>query len=330
MGYDKETYAAAQEVLDRRRRRAEMTAEAHKEEAFEKIPELLDIQYEIAGYGADVIGAVSKGDGSRAYVEDLAGKSLAAQERRKKLLTDNGFPADYLQPAYSCKLCGDTGMTDEGVCDCLKELLYGKALDEIRKHAPVDESGFDNFILDYYPESSPSGQEPRRRMKMILDYCRNYAEDFDKDSPSVYMHGPTGLGKTHLSLAIAKAAVKKGCNVIYASAPSLFSTLEKERFNRQTATDGRTEEKIEEADLVIIDDLGAEFSTQFTVSCVYNIINSRLLSKKPTIINTNLTPQELEDKYSQRITSRITGNYVSLMFFGRDIRQIKRNKESQA
>ena len=161
-------------------------------------------------------------------------------------------------------------------------------------------------------------------MGEIAKFCEDYANDFSLRSPSLFMHGATGLGKTHLSLGIANVVTEKGMGVIYSSAPNLFGELEREHFSRQNPNERTFEKELLETDLLIIDDLGVEFSTQFTVSCVYNIINSRILSGKPTIISTNLTPAELEDKYTQRITSRIIGSYVSLKFTGRDIRQLKR------
>ena len=122
----------------------------------------------------------------------------------------------------------------------------------------------------------------------------------------------------------SNVVTEKGYGLIYLSAPNLFSELERERFSRQNYNESSFEQELLETDLIIIDDLGIEFSTQFTSSCLYNIVNTRMLSGKPTIISTNLTPAELEDKYTQRITSRIIGSYISLKFIGRDIRQLKR------
>ena len=158
-------------------------------------------------------------------------------------------------------------------------------------------------------------------MREIFEYCRCYADDFGKCSDSLFMHGATGLGKTHLSLAIANVVVEKGFEVIYGSAQNLLSSLEREKFGGGS---GEMEKELLDCDLLIIDDLGSEFSTQFTVACIYNIINTRINLGKPVIISTNLTGEELEAKYTQRITSRIIGSYVSLLFIGKDIRQLKK------
>jgi DNA replication protein DnaC len=160
-------------------------------------------------------------------------------------------------------------------------------------------------------------------MKKNLTICKEYANNFNKHSESLFMKGSTGLGKTHLSLSIANEVIKKGYGVIYVSAPSLVSQLEKEHFT-YNKNDSKTDEMLIDCDLLIIDDLGTEFATQFSNSAIYNIFNSRLLADKPVIINTNLTLQELERQYSQRFVSRITGQATRLDFFGKDIRIIKK------
>ena len=325
MGYSKNVYMTAQNKLDRRRKTAVEELEIRRAKAYAAIPELAEIQSRIAACGAQVIGAFAKGANGKAYVEELARESLAAQKRRRELLVEAGLPENYLEAQFSCSACEDTGVTENRICDCQRKLLVETAKDEISKHAPLRVSTFEKFSLDFYPEApDANGISPKKRMGEIAKFCEDYANDFSLRSPSLFMHGATGLGKTHLSLGIANVVTEKGMGVIYSSAPNLFGELEREHFSRQNPNERTFEKELLETDLLIIDDLGVEFSTQFTVSCVYNIINSRILSGKPTIISTNLTPAELEDKYTQRITSRIIGSYVSLKFTGRDIRQLKR------
>ncbi len=325
MGYSKNVYMTAQNKLDRRRKNAVEELEIRRAKAYSAIPELAEIQNRIAACGAQVIGAFAKGANGKAYVEELARESLAAQKRRKELLVEAGLPENYLEAQFTCSVCEDTGVTENGICDCQRKLLAETAKDEISKHAPLRASTFEKFSLDFYPEApDANGISPKKRMGEIAKFCEDYANDFSLRSPSLFMHGATGLGKTHLSLSIANIVTEKGMGVIYSSAPNLFGELEREHFSRQNPNERTFERELLETDLLIIDDLGVEFSTQFTVSCVYNIINSRILSGKPTIISTNLTPAELEDKYTQRITSRIIGSYISLKFIGRDIRQLKR------
>jgi DNA replication protein DnaC len=159
-------------------------------------------------------------------------------------------------------------------------------------------------------------------MQKVFDYCKEYAEEFDGQGfQSIYMFGETGLGKTHLSLAIAGKVIEKGYNVIYGSAHNFFNLIEREHFGRSENPDGTTEDKLLNCDLLILDDLGAEFITQFTVAELYNIIDTRLAKELPTIISSNIKENELEKKYNNRIASRILYSYYALPFEGNDIRQ---------
>ena len=330
MSYSRKVYARAASELERRRDKAERTQSMRRAEVYAKIPELISIDREIASAGAEVIRAIGMGENAQQFIEELAKKNLASQQRCKDILKENGYPEDYLDAEYTCKKCRDTGFIGGVMCDCYKALLRDTALAELNELSPSARSTFESFNINYYPDTvdPATGINPRSRMKEILDFCRDYAADFATDSPSLLLYGATGLGKTHLSLAIASEAVKKGYGVIYGSAQNLMSRLEKEHFSsgRNSEYEG-SEQALLECDLLIIDDLGAEFSTQFTVAELYNIINTRIMSRLPVIISTNLTPDGLEQKYTQRITSRIIGNYISLYFCGKDIRQIKNTEQ---
>lgn len=330
MSYSRKVYARAASELERRRDKAERTQSMRRAEVYAKIPELISIDREIASAGAEVIRAIGMGENAQQFIEELAKKNLASQQLRKDILKENGYPEDYLDAEYTCKKCRDTGFIGGVMCGCYKALLRDTALAELNELSPSARSTLESFNINYYPDTvdPATGINPRSRMKEILDFCRDYAADFATDSPSLLLYGATGLGKTHLSLAIASEAVKKGYGVIYGSAQNLMSRLEKEHFSsgRNSEYEG-SEQALLECDLLIIDDLGAEFSTQFTVAELYNIINTRIMSRLPVIISTNLTPDGLEQKYTQRITSRIIGNYISLYFCGKDIRQIKNTEQ---
>lgn len=305
--------------MKRRRSDALLTRQMHHDEAVQKVPEILELEETMARAGLDTIKAVGMGDDGEKYIMNLARINLEAQQKRRQLLVSNGFPEDWLDVPYTCKKCEDKGSANGLVCECYKNLLRSIEYEKLCSKLPVNNCSFENFRLDYYPDGA--GISPRKRMESILDFCKNYASDFGKNSPSLFLYGMTGLGKTHLSLAVAGKAVELGYGVIYTTAQNLFNKLEREKFGR--ADDKNTEQAILDCDLLIIDDLGTEFSTQFTVSALYNIVNSRELEGKPTIISTNLTPEKLKEAYSDRITSRIMSNYVILQFDGADIRQLK-------
>lgn len=319
MAYSKETYKKAEQELAERRSRALAEREEHHRIAVAAVPEILETEEKMSSAGLATIKALGMGaDDAKEYIRKLSEINLAAQTQRSLLLKNAGFPENWLNVRYSCKKCEDKGFVNGIMCDCFKELLKSLEYEKLCSNLPVNNCRFDNFKLDYYPEGV--GTSPRRRMESVLDFCKTYAAEFSQKSSSLLLYGHTGLGKTHLSLAIAGKVAEAGHGVIYSSAQNLFNKLEKEKFGR---SDGNTEENILGCDLLIIDDLGAEFTTQFTVSALYNIVNSRELEGKPTIISTNLTPEQLLSTYSERIASRILNNYTLLRFDGTDIRQIK-------
>lgn len=325
MGYSSSVYKAAADKLFERRLNAERNADKRREAIYSEIPRVKELEKEISTCGIRAARAVVKGENVSSEMEKLRDKNLAMQKELKDLLVSNGYPEDVFEPHYLCQKCSDTGYYDQNgktlVCSCLKNTLAVCACEELNRTAPLSLSTFESFSLDYYDkrEDYNLGTSPYIQMSKILAYCRNYAENFSKNSESLLMKGATGLGKTHLSLAIANEVIKKGYGVIYASAPSLITRLEKGYFSNSDDEDS-TLNMLFECDLLIIDDLGTEFHGQFSVSQLYNIFNSRMLSNKPIIINTNLTMHELEKIYTERFVSRINGNAQKLDFLGDDIR----------
>ena len=323
MGYSAEIYQKAAQILERRRADAEATAAMHRAEVYAAVPQMQQLDAHIAQTGLDAVRAIGMGQDAQAYLDNLSRENLAAQQRRRELLVENGFAEDYLRVQYTCPLCSDTGFRGGYRCACLDTLARQLAYSLLCSDFPLDKCTFDRFNLALYPKNvnPQTGVAPYARMEEILAFCKRYAADFDFHSPSLFFYGETGLGKTHLSLAIAGEVTKKGFGVIYGSAQNLLDRLEREHFRGED--DGATD-AIMNCDLLILDDLGAEFSTQFSISAVYNIINTRLQSGRPVIISTNLSIKELEKRYSRRITSRIFGSYTTLTFYGSDIRQILR------
>lgn len=321
MSYTTETYDKAQTILDRRKERATLEAQSRIDEISNEIPELKTIQTKLAQVGLNISKAFLTSKNPQAEIDKLRIESLALQDRKKKILKENGYSEDALSIKYTCPACEDTGFIGGRRCKCYINLLKEIERAKIEKIAPIDECTFESFDTNYYPEEM-DGVCPKKKAEIIKENCKRYATSFTKRSKSLLFMGNTGLGKTHLSLAIANVVINRGYSVIYGTAQNILRDLQNENFGR---TDNLKyfENEILSTDLLILDDLGTEFKNQFTVSCLYNIINSRLCAKLPTIISTNYTFEELEEKYDQRITSRITGQYSTLILVGNDIRYIK-------
>lgn len=321
MSYTTETYDKAQTILDRRKERATLEAQSRIDEISNEIQELKTIQTKLAQVGLNISKAFLTSKNPQAEIDKLRIESLALQDRKKKILKENGYSEDALSIKYTCPACEDTGFINGRRCKCYINLLKEIERAKIEKIAPIDECTFESFDTNYYPQEM-DGVCPKKKAEIIKENCKKYATSFTKRSKSLLFMGNTGLGKTHLSLAIANVVINRGYSVIYGTAQNILRDLQNENFGR---TDNLRyfENDILSTDLLILDDLGTEFKNQFTVSCLYNIINSRLCAKLPTIISTNYTFEELEEKYDQRITSRITGQYSTLILVGNDIRYIK-------
>ena len=323
MAFKRSVYIEAKEILDARRLEAERQQEFRHSQAIMKCPAILTLEREIASYGAEVIKAIGLGADAEEFVRKLSVKSLDAQKKKAELLKQAGLSEDYLDIKYTCPVCKDTGTHDSRYCRCYMQLIEQTARKELEEKANLSKHSFQRFRVENYPDVADKtlGVNQREHMTNVLSFCKSYAADFTVKSPSLIMLGATGLGKTHLSLAIAGDVLTKGYSVYYDSAHNIMNKLENEHFGRDTSTESIREDLLK-SELLIIDDLGCEFVTQFTKAELYNIINSRILSELPTIISTNCSAKELEEKYTQRTASRILGYYYPLVFCGKDVRQI--------
>lgn len=324
MRYTAETVEKADREMENRRNRSEQELFVRRSEVFRKYPDAKAIDDKIASASREFIRimTVRDRDERQRQLDALQRDNLAQQQLLREFLSARGYEEDYLEPRYVCPLCRDTGTRNGRTCSCYTELLRQIAYRELCEASPLDLCSFEDFDLNYYPDDDgQGGMSSRAIMKSIYDYCRMYAEDFSRESPNLLMYGGTGLGKTHLSLSIAGEIVGRGFGVVYDSCPNMVKKLTDEQFGR--GAEG-TEESLLDCDLLIIDDLGAEFSTQVTVPALYNIINTRLLRRMPTIISTNLDMSGIQNTYTERIASRIIGEYTLLKFAGKDVRQIRK------
>lgn len=322
MAYRRSVYIKAKNILEKRRRKAESEQEQRHNAAVSVCPEIAETEREMARFAAEAIKSVSMGNDAEQFILSLSQKNLEAQEKRKTLLKKSGFPEDYLDVKYTCPVCKDTGSHGGYYCECYLELIKQTAKEELGVAPSMKKCTFESFDLSLFSDEKDSKLliSPRRLAQGTLNFCKEYAETFSLSSRNIIMIGKTGVGKTHLSLAVANRVIDRGFDVYYASIHKIMDALQKEQFSREKAEESIAD-RLYESDLLVIDDLGAEFSTQFTVAALYNIVNTRLNASRPMIINTNLSVAELEERYSQRVASRIIGSSERALLIGSDIRQ---------
>ena len=301
-----EIYEKARTILSERRTRAISENDMRIQEINQKIPEIREVNNTIFNSGKELIRTVISGDKNdiQARIEKIRQTNLGAQELCRKLLTANGYPSDYLDIQFTCKKCNDTGSDGTQTCDCMKQLCGRLMAESLNKDAQLTLSSFDTFRLSYY-----SGED-YETMSRILNFVKTYAAEFSPASGSILMLGKTGLGKTHLSLAIANEVLKKGYSVLYDSTINILNKIQKENFSYDKETE--TLDAVIDSELLILDDLGTEYENRMFSSTIYNIINTRLNRSKPTIISTNMDFKQIASRYDERVVSRLTSMYTCL------------------
>ena len=323
MAYNETVVRAARERLEKRRREAESAATALQNKMCEQYPRLKEIQREKAASIPELTRAIL--DNNPAAAEDIRTRNLRLQEEMASILRTAGCNCDNFEPRYTCQKCGDTGFVGGVVCDCYRRLLQEEACRHLSGLSAMRLTDFASMRLDYYDDAvDPKlGESPRQHMSDIINYCREYTACFSPHNDSLLLTGATGIGKTHLCLAIARGVAEQGYSVVYGSVQPLIRQMEAEHFGR---AQGDSEGQLVDCDLLVLDDLGMEFDTPFSRACLYNVLNARLLEGKPTVISTNLSYTALQERYGDQIASRISGGFEPLYCVGRDIRQIIRRQ----
>lgn len=321
--YSKKTIETANAILLQRRQKARQEAAQRQAELYRQHPRLGEYDRQLRGLTRSIALAAISGEAEE--TEGIMDRIRRVQEERRKLLDSLGLPRDILEPQYQCPLCKDTGTVEGRRCQCMEALLRAESCRGLPSVILDGRSTFDTFDLRYYPEApDQSGRSPRKTMAAILQRCRDYADHFSTASESLLFLGRTGLGKTHLSLAIAGQTASQGAAVLYSSAQGIIDRYERVRFDRSpTAEDRDFVQMAPRCDLLVIDDLGSEFSTTFSQSVFYNLLNERITAGLPVILSTNLTLEQLNTTYNERIASRVLCGCTSYSFAGKDIRFLK-------
>ena len=258
-------------------------------------------------------------------------KNRERTEEKKRLLRENGFSDDYLEPIYNCPICKDTGFVDQKKCRCfLDKIIDGLYLQSNLKNI-FEKENFETFSMDYYSKNIASGKKefsPYDNVKSILSKTHEIINNFENDPgcANILIYGETGLGKTFLTNCIAKELLDGGHSVFYLSSNELFEDILAGYIMNNNKSYSDLYNFIFNCELLIIDDLGTELTNNFVLSELFEIINKREIIDKSTLISTNLSIKQLRDRYSERIMSRIVDNYTVFNIYGDNIRYQKRKQ----
>ncbi len=315
-----EMYRRARGIVASRRQRAVTAAQETLRRAERDCPALVELRRRQAAAGLEAARLAAAG-AERAEVDAALAEAARADSERAALLEADPALAARLAPAYTCPVCEDTGRADGAVCECVHALVRELRRGQINASSPLGLCSFDTFSLEKYPETlvPELGLTARAHMAQVLEYCQYYAAHFSPESsPSLYLFGGAGLGKTHLALSIANAVLERNRDVMYVSAQNAFGAAERERFSD---ADGDTMAALQSAELLILDDLGTEYISPYVSSCLYSLINTRVCRRLPTIYTSNIVSDaDLQRRYTEKIVSRLLGSCETLCFCGEDVR----------
>ncbi len=319
MGYNVENFRRIRAEYAQKYKRAEAEANERRAELWEKIEGLREIDRILSATSVRLLSVIigKSGESFERVKEDA--QALSAE--RDRLLLANGYPTDYSDPKYECDICHDSGYHNGEMCECMRRALVMAGYESSGLGQLMLKQDFSTFSLEYY-RSNPRTYD---NMCYVYNTLREYASTFEPSrATNILLMGGTGLGKTHLSTAVAKELITRGFDVVYTDAIGMVADFEHARFGNAAGNESGNETgRYFDCDLLIIDDLGAEVNNQFTISCIYNVLNTRINLNIPTIISTNLNQKDLNARYWERITSRILGEFQPLVFSGSDVRKQK-------
>ena len=328
MALDGRLLSRAMDRLEADRRRREEGEQALRRQLYHRDPALEELDRQLQGTAARTLElALRAGEDPVKAMEGLREENLRLQERRRERITALGYPEHCLDGLPACPRCGDRGYVGSVPCECLMRLYREEQTKELSKLLDLRGERFSAFRLSYYDDrpDPETGVSPRQHMQLVEMACRRYAETFSGSGANLFLSGGPGLGKTFLSACIASVVSEAGWSVVYETAVNLCSRFEEARFGRRGDPEEaeKDSQRYLQCDLLILDDLGTEMNTAFSVSVIYEVINSRLRSKKSTVISSNYSAGEISARYSPQIASRLEGEYTNLRFYGTDIRKLK-------
>ncbi len=324
MALSNHQYESIMKGYERVTRANRFISEARREEVCDTIPGFRELTASVSTYSAASVRSMLEGDENalprlRAQLAEIAAS-------KRQLLTQYGFPSDYLEPIYSCPDCKDTGYISAAnglkeKCHCFRQQEISILYAQSNIQDVISAENFSTLSYEYYQ------QEDLQRFEAAVKLCKDFIQNFPEDYRNLFFYGTVGTGKSFLSGCIAKELLESGHSVIYFSASGLFDLLARHSFDFRSkeALPGLYED-LYNCDLLIIDDLGTEITNNFVNSQLFSCLNERHLRRKSVLISTNLSLAEIRDRYSDRIFSRITSSFTLCKLTGADIRILKKRK----
>ena len=302
-----------------------------REEIKNKYPEILELDTTIQKLCLNLSMAALRGITDQNELNNIKEEITDLRAKKYEMLVSHGYNPDYLNLHYNCPKCKDTGFIGIEKCSCFKSKLIKLYYKDSDLEEAVKTNNFKNFNINLYPNHKLNDERytPRKNIEDILEYITGeYLPNFKNSNTNLLFYGNSGTGKTFLSWCIAKELLDKGFLVVYKTSDDLLRALKDIKFNNDTDL----ENLLINCDLLIIDDLGSEQITDFSSTELFTLINKKILKNKKMLISTNLSLPLISKRYSERISSRIIGEFKLFKFFAEDIRiqlNLKRQKKKK-
>lgn len=328
MAYTSQIIQQATAELERRRGIHQARQRRVREQVYQALPQVKQIDAQLrAGMLALTAAAFDHGTDPAPRVAEIRQQNQALQQQRRQALSQGGFAPDCLDDAPLCPKCGDRGWRGSEMCECLQALCAREQIRSLSSLLELGDQRFETFSLDWYSAEYDEkiGMSHREAMSMVLTTCRSFAKEFDTfPVQNLFLTGAPGLGKTFLSACIARTVSEKGFSVVYDTAVAIFANFEDEKFGRGEEA-GAAVKRYLSCDLLILDDLGSELTSSMSQSALYTLVNTRLMERRHTVISSNLSLEDIRQRYLPMIASRLEGEYEVLTFVGQDIRVLRKN-----
>lgn len=292
-------------------------------EVYAKIPRIREIEEELASESVRLTKLAILGDSES--INGMSDMISSLKAEKKQLLLQSGFSEDYLDMTYKCPLCKDTGYTSVNEkCSCFRKRISALLYSDSNLENVLARENFNHFSFDCYNDTETDPLlhlTPRQNIQNVVSKAQQFINGFGGSvAENLLIYGNAGVGKTFLVNCICKELLDRGHSVLYLSSLELFNLLAKYSFSKNSTEKEEGLESIVDSELLVIDDLGTEYTNDFSTSQLFYVINERHLRNKSTIISTNLSFENIKATYNERIFSRLMSFYKLLKIIGKDIR----------